>query len=145
MNNTSNFKSDSYLYGYSLTGLANEPYTSVLVIKYKLANTLANDLIVNSFNDPYYDKSRLNAVLNARDFNREMLKELGYTDANIKDLIKSCDLDLELSKINEKSKPILNAIQDNFMESMHYIKENIVNIPKFFQRENSEKSNSKHN
>ena len=69
-------KSDSYLYGHSLRGLALKPYTTVLVIKYKLADRLIAKLI----NEVNYDTTRLNAVFNARDFNRELLKELGYSD-----------------------------------------------------------------
>ena len=115
-------KSDSYLYGYSLRGLALKPYTTVLVIKYKLADRLIAKLI----NEVNYDTTRLNAVFNARDFNRELLKELGYSDGSIKILIKSCDIKAVMSDLDvELSR---TSVIETFNQSLNYIKSNIANI-----------------
>lgn len=84
-----NVKSDSYLYGYSLTPLANEPYLYVLVVKYTLAKKLMSTLILTDSDD----KSRISAVYKAHDFNRELIKELGYSDTEISDMVKQCHID----------------------------------------------------
>lgn len=84
-----NVKSDSYLYGYSLTPLANEPYLYVLVVKYTLAKKLMSTLILTDSDD----KSRISAVYKAQDFNRELIKELGYSDTEIGEMVKQCHID----------------------------------------------------
>ena len=84
-----NVKSDSYLYGYSLAPLANEPYLYVLVVKYTLAKKLMSTLILTDSDD----KSRISAVHKAQDFNRELIKELGYSDTEISDMVKQCHID----------------------------------------------------
>lgn len=84
-----NVKSDSYLYGYSLTPLANEPYLYVLVVKYTLAKKLMSTLILTDSDD----KSRISAVHKAQEFNRELIKELGYSDTDIRDMVKQCHVD----------------------------------------------------
>ena len=84
-----NVKSDSYLYGYSLAPLANEPYLYVLVVKYTLAKKLMSSLILTDSDD----KSRISAVHKAQDFNRELIKELGYSDAAIREMVKQCHID----------------------------------------------------
>ena len=84
-----NVKSDSYLYGYSLAPLADEPYLYVLVVKYTLAKKLMSTLILTDSDD----KSRVSAVHKAQDFNRELIKELGYSDAEIRDMVKQCHID----------------------------------------------------
>ena len=119
-------KSDSYLYGHSLRGLALKPYTTVLVIKYKLADRLIAKLI----NEVNYDTTRLNAVFNARDFNRELLKELGYSDGSIKILIQSCDIEAVMSKLDVElsSTSVIETLTENFNQSLDYIKSNITNI-----------------
>lgn len=119
-------KSDSYLYGHSLIGLALKPYTTVLVIKYKLADRLIAKLI----NEVNYDTTRLNAVFNARDFNRELLKELGYSDGSIKNLIQSCDVEAVMSELDIElsSTSVIETLTENFNQSLDYIKSNITNI-----------------
>lgn len=84
-----NVKSDSYLYGYSLTPLANEPYLYVLVVKYTLAKKLMSTLILTDSDD----KSRISAVHKAQDFNRELIRELGYSDTEISAMGKQCHID----------------------------------------------------
>lgn len=84
-----NVKSDSYLYGYSLTPLANEPYLYVLVVKYTLAKKLMSTLILTDSDD----KSRISAVHKAQDFNRELIRELGYSDTEISTMVKQCHID----------------------------------------------------
>ena len=119
-------KSDSYLYGHSLRGLSLKPYTTVLVIKYKLADRLIAKLI----NEVNYDTTRLNAVFNARDFNRELLKELGYSDDSIKILIQSCDIEAVVSELDVElsSTSVIETLTENFNQSLDYIKSNITNI-----------------
>ena len=84
-----NIKSDSYLYGYSLASLANEPYLYVLVVKYTLAKKLMSTLILTDSDD----KARISAVHKAQDFNRELIKELGYSDTDIRLMVKQCHID----------------------------------------------------
>ena len=84
-----NVKSDSYLYGYSLAPLANEPYLYILVVKYTLAKKLMSTLILSNSDD----KSRISAVHKAQDFNRELIKELGYSDADIRSMVNQCHID----------------------------------------------------
>ena len=84
-----NVKSDSYLYGYSLAPLANEPYLYVLVVKYTLAKKLMSTLILTNSDD----KARVSAVHKAQDFNRELIKELGYSDADIRSMVNQCHID----------------------------------------------------
>ena len=119
-------KSDLYLYEHSLRGLALKPYTTVLVIKYKLADRLIAKLI----NEVNYDTTRLNAVFNARDFNRELLKELGYSDDLIKNLIQSCDIEAVMSELDVElsSTSVIETLTENFNQSLDYIKSNITNI-----------------
>lgn len=119
-------KSDLYLYEHSLRGLALKPYTTVLVIKYKLADRLIAKLI----NEVNYDTTRLNAVFNARDFNRELLKELGYSDDLIKILIQSCDIKAVMSELDVElsSTSVIETLTENFNQSLDYIKSNITNI-----------------
>ena len=119
-------KSDLYLYEHSLRGLALKPYTTVLVIKYKLADRLIAKLI----NEVNYDTTRLNAVFNARDFNRELLKELGYSDDSIKNLIQSCDIKAVMSELDVElsSTSVIETLTENFNQSLDYIKSNITNI-----------------
>ena len=119
-------KNDTYLYGYSLQGLALKPYTTVLVIKYKLADRLIAELI----HQVDYDNSRLTAIFNARDFNRELLKELGYSDGSIRNLIQSCDIDAVLNELDTEFNrlPIIEILTENFNQSLDYIKSNISNM-----------------
>lgn len=119
-------KSDSYLYGYSLRGLALKPYTTVLVIKYKLADILIAKLV----KEVDYDIARLNAVFNARDFNRELLKELGYSEGSIKILIQSCNIEAVMSELDVElsSTSVIESLTENFNQSLNYIKSNITNI-----------------
>ena len=84
-----NVKSDSYLYGYSLAPLADEPYLYVLVVKYTLAKKLMSTLILTDSDD----KSRISAVHKAQDFNRELIRELGYSDTEISAMVKQCHID----------------------------------------------------
>ena len=96
-----NVKSDSYLYGYSLAPLANEPYLYVLVVKYTLAKKLMSTLILTDSGD----KSRISAVHKAQDFNRELIKELGYSDTEISDMVKQCHIDFLMLNPDKCTEP----------------------------------------
>ena len=96
-----NVKSDSYLYGYSLAPLANEPYLYVLVVKYTLAKKLMSTLILSNSDD----KSRISAVHKAQDFNRELIKELGYSDADIRSMVKQCHIDFLMLNPDKCTEP----------------------------------------
>ena len=96
-----NVKSDSYLYGYSLAPLANEPYLYVLVVKYTLAKKLMSTLILTDSDD----KTRISAVYKAQDFNRELIKELGYSDTEISDMVKQCHIDFLMLNPNKCPEP----------------------------------------
>lgn len=96
-----NIKSDSYLYGYSLTPLADQPYLYVLVVKYTLAKKLLSTLVLTDSDD----KSRINAVHKAQDFNRELIKELGYSDKEIGEMVKQCHIDVLMLDPDKYSEP----------------------------------------
>ena len=122
----SNINEDSYLYGFSLKNLATEPYFYVLVIKYLLAKRLNEHLILNNIDD----KSRIDAVFKAQEFNRDLLKELGYSDGSIKILIQSCDIEAVMSELDVElsSTSVIETLTENFNQSLDYIKSNITNI-----------------
>lgn len=97
-------KSDSYLYGYSLAPLADEPYLYVLLVKYALAKKLVSTLVLTDSDD----KSRINAIHKAQDFNRELIKELGYSDTEISKMVKQCHIDILMLNPDKCPEPETN-------------------------------------
>ena len=111
----SNINEDSYLYGFSLKNLATEPYFYVLVIKYLLAKRLYEHLILNNIDD----KSRIGAVNKAKEFNRDLLKEIGYSDIDIRQLVKEYSNDL--GKLIEPEHESITRCRILFQQSKEYI------------------------
>lgn len=89
--------SDTYLYGFSLKPLANQPYIDVLVIKLSLAKKLVESLIRSDSDD----RTRINSIYKAQEFNRELIKELGYSDIDIRNMIKNCTIETLLDTYTE--------------------------------------------
>ena len=111
----SNIYEDSYLYGFSLKNLATEPYFYVLVIKYLLAKRLYEHLILNNIDD----KSRVDAVYKAKEFNRDLLKEIGYSDIDIRQLVKEYSNDL--GKLIEPEHESITRCKILILQSKEYI------------------------
>ena len=111
----SNIYEDSYLYGFSLKNLATEPYFYVLVIKYLLAKRLYEHLILNNIDD----KSRVDAVYKAKEFNRDLLKEIGYSDIDIRQLVKEYSNDL--GKLIEPEHESISRCKILIHQSKEYI------------------------
>ena len=89
--------SDTYLYGFSLKPISTQPYIDVLVIKLSLAKKLVETLILSDSDD----KTRINSIYKAQEFNRELIKELGYSDTDIRDMIKNCTIETLLNTYTE--------------------------------------------
>lgn len=111
----SNINEDSYLYGFSLKNLAAEPYFYVLIIKYLLAKRLNEHLILNNIDD----KSRIDAVYKAKEFNRDLLKEIGYSDTDIRQLVK--DYSNDLGKLLEPENESITRCKILIHQSKEYI------------------------
>lgn len=111
----SNINEDSYLYGFSLKNLASEPYFYVLIIKYLLAKRLNEHLILNDIDD----KSRIDAVFRAKEFNRDLLKEIGYSDVDIRYLTKKYSNDL--GKLFEPEHESITRCKILIQQSKEYI------------------------
>lgn len=75
-----NLTEAQYLYGALLLPYKSDPYEDVLARKIKLAKGLLQRLVQT---DGMEDTVRINEVSNAIKSNRELLKELGYTDKDI--------------------------------------------------------------
>lgn len=89
--------SDTYLYGFSLKHISTQPYIDVLVIKLSLAKKLVETLIRSDSDD----KTRINSIYKAQEFNRELIKELGYSDTDIRNMIKYCTVETLLNTYTE--------------------------------------------
>ena len=87
---TPELKEDSYLYGFSLKNLATYPYYYVLVIKLLLAGRLLEQLLLEDSDNT----ARIRAICKAQSFNREMLRELGYSYKDIHKLLELHKKDL---------------------------------------------------
>ena len=81
--------SDTYLYGRSILDLKSEPYEVVLLAKIHLTKLLMHNLV---HIDGMDDSKRIQAVKKAEEFNRELLKEIGYTDPIIAKALKVLEL-----------------------------------------------------
>lgn len=73
------------LYGTSLEAWKGEPYEAVLIKKLVLGNILLSRLVLHGDME---DHRRMNEVIKASTFNRELLYELGYDDMTISKKIK---------------------------------------------------------
>lgn len=112
-----NIKSDTYLYGCSLKPIQNEPYVKVLLTKYILASKLIKDLLhVPLLED--YDKARVDAVYKAKEFNKELIKELGYSDYDIRIMLSEAKIDNDdlsmFSKFTSMVQEKYNQIKGKF-------------------------------
>ena len=103
------------MYGFSLKNIATEPYFYVLVIKYLLAKRLNEHLILNDIDD----KSRIDAVYKAKEFNRDLLKEIGYSDIDIRQLVKEYSNDL--GKLLEPENESITRCKILIHQSKEYI------------------------
>ena len=73
-------QSAKYLYNTDMKQYAELPYKEVLIIKVYLATKLMKKLVIT---DNMIDNTRMIEVGKAINFNRELLKELGYEDPDI--------------------------------------------------------------
>lgn len=73
-------QSAKYLYNTDMKQYAELPYKEVLIIKVDLATKLMKKLVIT---DNMIDNVRMQEVNKAINFNRELLKELGYEDPDI--------------------------------------------------------------
>lgn len=106
--------SDTYLYGRSIIDLRSEPYETVLLAKIHLAKLLMHDLVHVA---NMQDNKRMEAVARAEQFNRELLKEINYTDSIIAEALKVIETTKDLNKVGTKD--ITTTLLDNFKESIH--------------------------
>ena len=130
----SNINEDSYLYGFSLKNLASEPYFYVLTIKYLLAKRLNEHLILNDIDD----KSRIDAVFKAQEFNRDLLKELGYSDSDIRFLTKKYSNDL--GNLLEPEHESVTRCRVLFQQSKEYITKQYEKFKQSLEEKNNAKN-----
>ena len=77
-------QSAKYLYNRDMNEFAEYPYQDVLLIKIDLATELMKKLVLH---DNMIDNQRMSEVNKAINFNRELLKELGYQDPDISKML----------------------------------------------------------
>lgn len=130
----SNINEDSYLYGFSLKNLAAEPYFYVLIIKYLLAKRLNEHLILNDIDD----KPRIDAVFRAKEFNRDLLKEIGYSDSDIRYLAKEYANDL--GKLLEPEHESITRCRILFQQSKEYITKQFEKFKQSLEEKNNAKN-----
>ena len=110
--------SDTHLYGTSIKDLKSEPYEKVLITKVYLTKLLMKQLVLT---DNMEDNKRIQAVNKAEIFNRELLKEIGYSDKDISEqlsiLEQTKDFNL-LGKVELEGSSLLS----NFKESCEAVK-----------------------
>lgn len=123
--------SDTYLYGTSISRLKDEPYQKVLLTKLYLTKVLMKSLVLD---DNMNDSKRIQAVNRAEAFNRELLKELGYSDKDISTQLGILQTTQDINQIFIGTKQIFigtptePSLLDNFIESCKDIKENTLKI-----------------
>ena len=78
-----------HLYDTSIEQYADRPYKDVLIIKVYLAKKLLKKLVID--ND-MIDTQRMSKVHKAINFNRELLKEIGFTDKDISMALKDINI-----------------------------------------------------
>lgn len=120
--------SDTYLYGTSISRLKDEPYQKVLLTKLYLTKVLMKSLVLD---DNMNDNKRIQAVNRAEAFNRELLKELGYSDKDISTQLGILQTTQDINQIfiGTTTEP---SLLDNFIESCKDIKENTLKINSHF-------------
>lgn len=69
--------SSKYLYDDLLYDYKDESYEKVLLIKIRLARKLLKRLVIE---EDMADSDRINKVIEAEQFNKKLLIELGYTE-----------------------------------------------------------------
>ena len=115
--------SDTYLYGRSILDLKSEPYEVVLLAKIHLTKLLVHDLV---YIDGMDDSRRIQAVKKAEEFNRELLKEIGYTDPTIAKALKILEDTKDLNKVVPKK--MTDTLLNNFNESVTYVSSKVSSI-----------------
>jgi len=74
-----------YLYGTDLKGYSDTPYADMLLTKINMGQLLLDTLVRNESMEDY---RRINDVVKATKFNRELLYELGFDDPAIATKLK---------------------------------------------------------
>ncbi len=82
-----------YLYDMNINEYSELPYVRVLTIKIYLTKKLLRKLIIS---DSMNDTHRMAEVFKAEKFNRELLKEIGYTDKDISLALKAIEEKLSI-------------------------------------------------
>ena len=108
--------SDTYLYGRTLLDIKAEPYETVLLAKLHLTKLLMHDLV---HLDNMEDSKRISAVKKAEEFNRELLKEINYTDKDIKEALLILAATKDLNKVG--SLQLTKALINNLHKSLDSI------------------------
>lgn len=108
--------SDTYLYGRTLIDIKSEPYETVLLAKLHLTKLLMHDLV---HLDNMEDSKRIAAVKKAEEFNRELLKEINYTDKDIREALQVLETTKDLNKVG--SLQLTKALINNVHESLDSI------------------------
>ena len=80
-----------YLYDTEIKEYGNKPYYYVLALKINLAHKLMKKLVIDQ---DMRDFQRMTEVNKAINFNRTLLKEVGFDDRDIKTLLTDCEQDL---------------------------------------------------
>lgn len=80
-----------YLYDTEIKEYGNKPYSYVLALKINLAHKLMKKLVIDQ---DMRDFQRMTEVNKAINFNRTLLKEVGFDDRDIKTLLTDCEQDL---------------------------------------------------
>lgn len=115
--------SDTYIYGRKIIDLKSEPYEVVLLAKIHLTKLLAYDLV---HTDNMEDIRRIQAVKKAEMFNRELLKEIGYSDVDIANALKILEDTKDLNKVVPEK--ITATLLNNFNESIDYVSSKVSSI-----------------
>ena len=80
-----------YLYDTEIKEHGSKPYSYVLALKIHLAHKLMKKLVIDQ---DMRDFQRMSEVHKAINFNRTLLKEVGFDDRDIKTLLTDCEQDL---------------------------------------------------
>ena len=80
-----------YLYDTDIKEHGNKPYYHVLVLKIHLAHKLMKKLVIDQDMRDFQRMSEVNKAIN---FNRTLLKEVGFDDRDIKTALIDCEQDL---------------------------------------------------
>lgn len=110
--------SDTYIYGTNIADLKSEPYEKVLLTKVYLTKLVMKMLVLV---DNMADTKRIQAVSKAEIFNRELLKEIGYSDKDISTQLTILDDTKDIHKlfIGTPTKP---SLFENLLDTCKDIK-----------------------